>query len=310
MDDVYREIVRIRESGGRAALATIIATRGSSPGKQAMKLLVLEDGRTVGTVGGGCVEADVHDAALLAIRDETPRLLEFSLTERGLPGGGLMCGGTVSVFIEPIVTPTLLIFGAGHVSLGLSRVAALAGFRVVVLDDRETFARSERFPDAAEVHAIADFGVAMEHVSIGQDTYGVIVTRGHQHDELVLRQLLGRPLVYLGLIGSRTKIVKLFQELEESGVPRAHLDRVHAPIGLDIGAETPEEIAVAIVAEMIARRRQGVDEGHDPAQRRRRPSLSRVRGGKESKKSKEPAGPARKGRSPGETSAGTPGSRA
>ncbi len=261
VDDLYKEILNLRSSGQRAALATVVSTRGSSPGKTAMKLLIREDGTAVGTVGGGCVEADVYDAAIEVMRDEEARFLEFSLTEKGLPGGGLVCGGTVRVFVEPIVNKTLLLFGAGHVSRALSRVAAVAGFSVIVLDDRESFASEERFPDATRVQVVPDFGDVLDHVQLTQDTFGVIVTRGHDHDELVLRQVLGKPLGYLGMIGSRAKIKKLFGQMEKEGIEKANLEFVHAPIGLDIGAQTPEEIAVAVVAEMIMVRRMGEAKG-------------------------------------------------
>lgn len=222
-----------------------------------MKQLIAEDGSVYGTVGGGCVEADVYDAAMEVLRTGNPRLLEFSLTEKGLPGGGLVCGGTVKVFVEPILTPVVYLFGAGHVSLAVSRVAACAGFRVVVLDDRAAFADPERFPDASQVEVLPSFDQALSNVALTLDAYLVIVTRGHQHDELVLRQVLAEPVAYLGLIGSRAKLARLLGKLESEGVDPEKLARVRGPIGLDIGARSPEEIAVAIVAEMVAVR-QGV----------------------------------------------------
>ena len=150
-EDVYREIVRVRERGEPAALCTIVATRGSTPGKESMKMLVRADGTFVGTVGGGCLEADVYEAALEVMRTEIPRRVLFRLNERDYPDSGLYCGGTVEVYVEPLTDPTLTIFGGGHVSKAIAAVAKEAGFRVVVADDREAFASRERFPEAAEV---------------------------------------------------------------------------------------------------------------------------------------------------------------
>ena len=149
MTDLFDEIVRVRNEGLPAALATIVATRGSTPGREAMRLLVLEDGTFLGTVGGGCLEAEVYDTALEVLRDEQSRTLQFRLTEKDSPDSGLLCGGEVTVFVEPITTPTLWIFGGGHISKALCHVAALAGFQVTVCDDRESYANAERFPEAA-----------------------------------------------------------------------------------------------------------------------------------------------------------------
>ena len=148
--DIFEEVVRLRREGIPAALATIVGTRGSTPGRTTMRLLVLEDGTFLGTVGGGCLEAEVYDTALQVIADEQPRTLTFRLTEKDSPDSGLMCGGEVTIFVEPVTTPVLWIFGGGHVSKALCQVAALAGFRVTVVDDRADFATKQRFPEAAE----------------------------------------------------------------------------------------------------------------------------------------------------------------
>jgi xanthine dehydrogenase accessory factor len=152
MADIFEELIRIRAGGGRAALATIVGVKGSSPGKNSMKMLVREDGTFVGTVGGGCMEAEVWEAAKKVMETEEPSLLSFTLTEDDMPDSGLICGGTVSVFVESVGAPTAYLFGAGHLSRAICQVARLAGFRVAVIDDRPQFANRERFPLANDVH--------------------------------------------------------------------------------------------------------------------------------------------------------------
>jgi len=254
--DLYREIVRLREAGEPAALATIIATHGSTPGKESMKMLVRADGTFVGTVGGGCLEADVFEAALEVMRTEKPRRLLFRLNERDYPNSGLYCGGTVEVYVEPLTDPTLFLLGAGHVSHALSRIAREAGFRVIVGDDRGEFALRERFPDAHEV-LCAPWSQLASRGEIGEFSYVVVVTRGHHDDQSVLEALhrAGRSPKYLGLIGSRAKWAVLSRKLREAGVSEEWIARVRTPMGLPIGARSHGEIAVSVVAEMIRLRR-------------------------------------------------------
>jgi xanthine dehydrogenase accessory factor len=253
--DVYEEIVRLRSEGRKGALATIVNVRGSIPSFATAKMLVRDDGSIVGTIGGGCVEAEVWQAAREVIEQEKPRTLTFNLNQNPKYDTGLVCGGTLEIFIEPIVPPGLLyIFGAGHVAFNLYRVAHIAGFEVNVIDDRESYANRERFPDAREIFA-DDFDKTLPQLAPSETSYIVIVTRGHRDDMRVLRWAVGTRARYVGMIGSRRKVISVYRELESEGIARQRLDRVHAPIGLDIGAVTPEEIAVAIVAEMIAVRR-------------------------------------------------------
>lgn len=264
MADVFEEIVRLRQEGVPAALATIIGTRGSTPGRETMRLLVREDGTFLGTVGGGCLEAEVYETAKQVLRDEKTRTLSFRLTEFESPENGLLCGGEVTVFVEPITTPTLLLFGGGHISKVVCHVAHLAGFRVQIAEDRERFASAERFPESHACHVgpMAELGASLP---LGPWTYVVIVTRGHKGDGEVLAALaersksgLERDLPrYLGMIGSRVKRAVLFRKLrEEHGIDAAWLEAVRSPVGLAIGARSHEEIAIAIVAEMIQVRRQ------------------------------------------------------
>ena len=253
--DIYEQIVQLRREGRRGAVATIVNVRGSIPSFRTAKMLVRDDGSIAGTIGGGCVEADVWQAAREVMESEKPRTLTFDLNQDPKYDTGLVCGGTLEVFIEPVLPPALLyIFGAGHVAINLCRTAADAGFDVTVTDDRSSYATRERFPAAHEVYAL-DFDQAMQKLDPNESSFIVIVTRGHRDDMRILRWAVQTRARYVGMIGSKRKVIEIFKTLQKEGVPAHLFDRVHAPIGLDIGAITPEEIAVAITAELIAVRR-------------------------------------------------------
>ncbi len=253
--DIYEQIVQLRREGRRGAVATIVSVRGSIPSFRTAKMLVRDDGSIVGTIGGGCVEADVWQAAREVMESEKPRTLSFDLNQDPKYDTGLVCGGTLKIFIEPILPPALLyLFGAGHVAQNVCKVAALAGFEPIVVDDRTSYATQERFPAAREIHAL-DFDEAMRKLEPNETSYVVIVTRGHRDDMRILRWAVQSRARYIGMIGSKRKVIGIFKTLQEEGMPAELFDRVHAPIGLDIGAVTPEEIAVAIAAELIAVRR-------------------------------------------------------
>jgi xanthine dehydrogenase accessory factor len=253
--DIYEQIVRLRSEGRRGAVATIVNVRGSIPSFKTAKMLVRDDGSIVGTIGGGCVEAEVWQAAREVMESEKPRTLTFNLNQDPKYDTGLVCGGTLDIFIEPVLPPaSLYIFGAGHVSVNLYKVARDAGFDVTVVDDREAYANRERFPEAKEVIA-EDFEQAMGRLSPSEASYIVITTRGHRDDMRVLRWATQTQARYIGMIGSKRKTIAIFRELTKEGIPAHLFERVHAPVGLDIGAVTPEEIAVAITAELIAIRR-------------------------------------------------------
>ena len=261
--DIFEEIVRLRAEGIPAALATIVGTRGSTPGRATMRLLVLADGTFLGTVGGGCLEAEVYDTALQVLADEKPQSLKFRLTEKDSPDSGLMCGGEVTIFVEPITTPVLWIFGGGHVSKALGQIASLAGFRVTIVDDRDAYATSERFPEAHGT-VVAAFPEAVAQMPIQQNSYAIAVTRGHKEDGVVLeafakRFAAGEQLKFLGMIGSKTKQALLWKQLRAAGVGEEFLDSVRTPMGVYLGGRTHEEIAVSVVAELIAVRRLGHD---------------------------------------------------
>lgn len=254
--DIYEQIVQLRREGRRGAVATITNVRGSIPSFQTAKMLVRDDGSIAGTIGGGCVEAEVWQAAREVMEQEKPRSLTFNLNNDPKYDTGLVCGGTLEIFIEPVLPPALLyIFGAGHVAYNLYKVATIAGFDVTVIDDRESYANRERFPDAREVIA-DDFDAVTARLNVPEGSYIVIVTRGHRDDMRILRWAVDANARYLGMIGSKRKTISIYKELETQGTAPQKFAKVHAPVGLEIGAVTPEEIAVSIVAEMIAERRQ------------------------------------------------------
>ena len=240
------------ERGEPAALVTIVRSNGSTPQRAGAKMLVFADGRIVGTIGGGCYENDAIARAREAIATGKPALVKFDLNDDFVQESGLICGGQMEVYIDPIApAPALYIIGAGHVGWHLARAAADAGFRIHVVDDREKFANAERFP-AAETIEVDDIGAWLHRADLPATAYAVVVTRGHTHDFEALRALAARDLRYIGLIGSRAKVARIFEALEAEGMPLECLARVHAPIGLDIGAITPAEIAISILAELIA----------------------------------------------------------
>ena len=260
--DLYKEIVSLREEGRRGALATIVNVRGSIPSFETAKMLVRDDGTIAGTIGGGCVEAEVWQVAKEVMQSEKPRTLTFNLNNNPKYDTGLVCGGTLEIFIEPVLpTAQLYLFGAGHVAHNIYKVASIAGFEVTIIDDRDTYANRARFPEARDIYA-ADYSHALTQIAPNESSYIVVVTRGHADDMRILRTILMNdvPYRYLGMIGSERKFLTVAKELEAEGMAREKLERVHSPVGIDIGAVTPEEIAVSVVAEMIAVRRNSSTE--------------------------------------------------
>jgi xanthine dehydrogenase accessory factor len=253
--DVFDELVRLRSLGQKCALATIVQVKGSIPAFQTAKLLVREDGSLVGTIGGGCVEAEVWNAAREVIATEKPRNMSFSLGQDAAYDNGLICGGQLEVFVECISPqPVALVFGGGHISKSLSQVLDLAGFKVSIIDNREAYANRERFPEATGVYA-EEYEDVFPKLEVNESTYLVIVTRGHRDDMRVLRWAIGTRARYIAMIGSKRKTISVIKELEKEGISRDAFERVFAPMGLEIGAVSPEEIAVSVTAEMIAVRR-------------------------------------------------------
>ncbi len=236
---------------------TVVRSQGSTPQRAGAKMLVWADGRTVGTIGGGCYENDAFWKAREAIASGRPSLVHYELNDDFAQENGLICGGRMDVHIDPLMpAPRLHIIGAGHVGLHLARAAADAGFHIHVVDDRDKFANADRFPGADVV--VAPIPEWLQAAELPASSYVVILTRGHQHDLDAMRALASRDLKYLGLIGSRAKVARIYDALLAEGMPAEALERVHAPVGLEIGAVTPAEIAISILAELIAVRR-GID---------------------------------------------------
>jgi xanthine dehydrogenase accessory factor len=252
--DLFEEIVRMRRAGQRGALATIVYTNGSIPSYESSRMLVREDGSIEGTIGGGCVEADVWAAAKEVMSKEAPRKMVFNLNNEASYDNGLICGGTLEVFVEPILPqPVVYLFGGGHISMAMAKAASAVGFGVAVIDDREAFANADRFPMAQDI--FISYEEAFEKIKPNTASYLIIVTRGHKEDMRVLAWAVRTEARYVGMIGSKRKVLSVYKALGNDGYRSEEFERVYAPIGLEIGALSPEEIAISIVAELIAVRR-------------------------------------------------------
>jgi xanthine dehydrogenase accessory factor len=347
MNPIAETAVQLLDDHQEFVLATIVSRHGSTPRAAGTRMIISRDGRTIGTIGGGLLEAQVVHKAGEVLSSRRPMLVPFDMTPSELTTMDMICGGRLEVlleFIDPgspaaivfncwreaqcapepchfltmlrfagehveginhclfkkqrvvcgilpfapatveklirehcgsvrmhtvtigdsliliepvLAAETVLLFGAGHVAQPTARLAAFVGFRVRVADDRTEFANTERFPEAEEIRVITDFDAALEGFAIDRSAFIVIVTRGHLHDKTVLMQALRTEAVYIGMIGSRSKRDHIFNALLKQGFTEADLKRVHSPIGLDISAETPEEIALSIVAELVRVRAQG-----------------------------------------------------
>ena len=258
--DLFEEIVKMRRGGQRGALATIVHTNGSIPSYESSRMLVREDGSMAGTIGGGCVEAEVWSAAKEVMQKEAPRKMVFHLNNEASYDNGLICGGTLEVFVEPILPrPVVYLFGGGHVSMAVAKAAHAAGFGIVVVDDRESFANKERFPMAQEVYT--SYENAFEKIKPNAASYLVIVTRGHRHDALVLKDWIQKPFLFIGMIGSARKARTIFEHfIEEKIAATEQLNRVACPVGIKIRSQSVTEIAVSIMAQFVDKRgewRQG-----------------------------------------------------
>lgn len=371
--DVFREMARMKEKGQAGALATVVARKGSAPMSGDAKMLVREDGSAEGTVGGGCLEAEVWETAMGVLETGAPEKLAFDLTQKEAEDSGHICGGVVEILVEPLQafhqelldeinrvrnqggsaalativqpgaldipkpgagkmlfrrdgssvgeipryaaevwaesaqvirqgSPTLLqfsqnaargggkkpapgeateifvepisgqplvyIFGGGHVSFCVAQAAWLAGFRVAIVEDRPSFANKERFPMAEAFH-VGEFPEIFGEIPVDEADYLAIITRGHANDEVVLEWAMKTKARYIGMIGSKSKVLLTYRHLQEKGCSRSELiERVHAPIGLDIGADTPGEIGIAIAAEFIRHRRRGEAENESAGSKR------------------------------------------
>ena len=251
--EVFAALNEALQRGHEVALVTIVSSTGSTPQRVGAKMLVYADGRTVGTIGGGCYENEAFWKAREAITTRKPLKLKFDLNDDFAQETGLVCGGQMEVFVEPVEpSPELYVFGAGHVGYFVGKMAHEVGFHVHVVDDREKFANTERFGEGIQV-VVDHIPTWLETHPLPPTAYAVVVTRGHTHDLDAMRVLAGaKSLRYVGLIGSKAKVKRIFDALMDEGTSADALKGIHAPIGLDIGAITPQEIAVSIVAELIA----------------------------------------------------------
>ncbi len=256
MDAIYQALAEIESTSEPAALCTIVKSDGSTPRHVGSKMLVYDDGRFIGTIGGGDLEHRVLDEAWMALADGEPRLLHYNMSDPSRGDVGV-CGGQVEVFVEPILPPPLLVvIGAGHVGKAVAHLAKWLGFRVAVSDDRPEFCTKETTPDADAFYPVPIQDLP-KHLKIDRRTFLVLTTRGTSVDAAGLPSLLGTPARYVGVIGSRRRWLTTVKELEKAGVSAENIARVHSPMGLELQAETPEEIAVSILAEILMVRDKG-----------------------------------------------------
>ncbi len=262
---LYQRLAEIERSGQAAALATVIRARGSVPRHAGSKMIVFADGSIEGTVGGGEMERRVIAEAVQVLKGGEPRLLQYRLSDpsNGDPG---VCGGEMEVYVEPIQRKArLVVIGAGHVGRAVVHLGQWLGFRVVVCDDREGFATPVSVPEA-EAHLTCPMAELPARLSVDEQTYLVLATRSVDVDVQALPGLLATPAAYVGVIGSRRRWETTAQQLRARGVPEEAIARVTSPMGLDLGGETPEEIALSILAQIVLLRRggTGVGMGHQP----------------------------------------------
>jgi len=250
--ELYRTMATLLDEGSSFVLVTVLESTGSTPRKSGAKMIVLADGRTIDTIGGGKVELRATEDALDALKRGVSRVAEYELRETGDNALGMVCGGQTKVSFEVHVpSRTLLIVGAGHIGQKLCPMARLLEFRVVVVDSRPEFATAELFPQADQVIVGHPKDVA-SLVRIDERTHVVIVTHGHIHDKDALRAVATSGAAYVGMIGSRSKVKTVLSELLEEGVPSEAIARVRAPIGLDLGGHTPGEVSLSILAQIVA----------------------------------------------------------
>jgi xanthine dehydrogenase accessory factor len=257
MLEILKEALGRIDGGETIAWVTVVETKGSTPREVGTKMLVNKDGLVAGTIGGGITEDEVIKEAKKALKKGKGKLLYYHLTkEQTALDEAAICGGDMKVFID-ILQPKeeVLIFGAGHIAVFVSKLAKMVGFKVTIIDDRKEFANQDKFPEADKIIA-KETEKALIHLKITPSTYIIIVTRGHLKDEEVLGSVVRSSAAYIGMIGSRKKNSTVFQRLTKKGISQEELDKVHSPIGIDINAQTPEEIAVSIMAEIIQVRRK------------------------------------------------------
>lgn len=253
--NIYKEIVNVLESGEKAVLATIVATEGSTPRKAGAKMLIKQSGDIIGTIGGGPLEETVLRKSKEVLETGNAQLLFYSLSAENAPESvDMLCGGKVTIFLEPITSPQhILIVGAGHISRALATFAKLLSFKVTVIDSRKEYATAEQVPEANTVEYV-NVADAKEYLKTHKFQYVILLNPTHQLDEEWLKAILegGFSFNYIGMIGSHNKFAVIKNKLLKEGIAENLINLVHTPIGLDIGAETPSEIALSIVAEIVS----------------------------------------------------------
>jgi xanthine dehydrogenase accessory factor len=257
--EIYRRLLQCQEENRSVVLATVIKARGSVPRHEGTKMLIYPNGATYGTIGGGPLEELVIQEAQKALGQSKTSILHYNFVdpERGDPG---VCGGEMDIFLEAIhPQPTVIVFGLGHVGKAVVHLAHWCGFRVIAADDRRELARSENFPEA-DLTICCEPSEISKKMQINHQTYIVLTTRGVPVDAEGLPSLLETPAAYIGVIGSKRRWETTVQQMREMGIKDEQIARITSPIGLEINAETPEEIAISILSEMIMIRRQGTGE--------------------------------------------------
>ncbi len=250
MEDLFLKAYQAALKGQSYAFATIIdSTIKGTPRKTGAKMVVLEDGSIWGSIGGGRNEKNAQLECFKAIKSRKPSVVTYKFDEK--PGNSI-CGGEIKVFIEPFAGKKhLIICGAGHIALPLSAIGKMLNFKVSILDNRPELANIKRFPHVDDIH-LGEHAQELKKLKVTQDTFVVIVTQGYEHDLNALLVALKTKASYIGFISSKVKKVKFFRRLREQGISEKNISRIHAPMGIDIGAQTPEEIAVSIAGELIA----------------------------------------------------------
>ncbi|ACB85777.1 XdhC family protein [Natranaerobius thermophilus] len=255
--EFYQLVIDALKEKTPCAVATVVKSSGSSPAREGAKMLVYEDGSIAGTVGGGALEARTIEEGLNCIQTNQPKFLDYSLSKGEASELGMVCGGNASIFVEPMLTsPELVLVGAGHISQEVAKLAQNLDYQITVMDDRAEFASRENFPGAHDIYS-GEIEETLLEFSIGPNTYIVIVTRGHAHDQKALETVLDSQAAYIGMIGSKNKVREVVNSLKDKGYSQEQIDRIYAPIGLDIGGNTPPEIAVSIIAEIQKVRYKG-----------------------------------------------------
>lgn len=257
--DVLEKVVCFLKNGKKVALCTVVEKRGSGPRDVGAKVVVSESGEVVGTIGGGNMERILVEEALKSLKEGKSRKIVFSLrgdVEReGVIKTGLICGGEITIFIDVIEPkPRLIIVGSGHVGYPLAKLAEILGFEIVVVDDNKKLATKERFPMAKEI-LVGNFTEILDKVEVRPNDFVVIIHGEPEHDYLALKKMLGKCVRYIGLLGSKVKVAKFKERLKKEGLSEGVFKNFYAPVGLDIGAQTPEEISISILAQIIKIRR-------------------------------------------------------